>query len=95
MAEAAQGRPTTKLLDSDALPKLDAPTRPFHRLKTSVKVCQSPENEEEKKKNSRRKTKRPLPDKRWQKLISREDNHFEENGMFQNSPCLWFQGAVW
>lgn len=79
MAEAAQGRPTTKLLDSDALPKLDAPTRPFHRLKTSVKVCQSPENEEEKKKNSRRKTKRPLPDKRWQKLISREDNHFEEN----------------
>ncbi|EXB88373.1 DNA repair and recombination protein RAD26 [Morus notabilis] len=79
MAEAAQGRPTTKLLDSDALPKLDAPTHPFHRLKTSVKVCQSPENEEEKKKNSRRKTKRPLPDKRWQKLISREDNHFEEN----------------
>ena len=82
MAEAAQGRPTTKLLDSDALPKLDAPTHPFHRLKKPGRVRLSQENVEEKNKNPRRKTKRPLPDKKWQKLVSREDNHFEESGMF-------------
>lgn len=79
MAEAAQGRPTTKLLDSDALPKLDAPTHPFHRLKKPGRVRLSQENGEEKNKNPRRKMKRPLPDKKWQKLVSREDNHFEES----------------
>lgn len=83
MAEAAQGRPTTKLLHSDALPKLDAPTHPFHRLKKPGRVRLSQENGEEKNKNPRRKTKRPLPDKKWQKLVSREDNHFEESGDIQ------------
>ncbi|KAL5561931.1 hypothetical protein UlMin_031678 [Ulmus minor] len=74
MAEAAQARPTTKLLDSDALPKLDPPTRPFQRLRKKHKIPRSLEDEPERNKNQKRKTKRPLPGKRWQKRICREDN---------------------
>ncbi|XP_062080234.1 protein CHROMATIN REMODELING 8 [Humulus lupulus] len=79
MAEAAEARPTTKLLDPDALPKLEAPTRPFHRLKKPIKIHQSLENEAERKKNRKTKSKRPLPNKRWQKRISLEDRHLEES----------------
>ncbi|XP_011004030.1 PREDICTED: protein CHROMATIN REMODELING 8 [Populus euphratica] len=73
MLEAAKARPTTKLLDSEDLPKLDAPTRPFQRLKTPLKACQSPERDTEKRKGSERKRKRPLPGKKWRKSASWED----------------------
>jgi DNA excision repair protein ERCC-6 len=83
MSEAAQARPTTKLLDPEALPKLDAPTRPFQRLKTPLKFPQSPKREPEKNDDSKRKkkNKRPLPNRKWTKLISCEEKHFEESGM--------------
>lgn len=80
MLEAAKARPTTKLLDSEALPKLDAPTRPFQRLKTPLKACQSPERDAEKRKGSERKRKRPLPGKKWRKSASWED--MGESGMY-------------
>ena len=81
MAEAAQARPTTKLLDSAALPKLEVPTHPFHRLKRPLKIHQSPENEAERNKKRKRESKRPLPEKRWRKRISLEDYHLEDSGM--------------
>uniref|UniRef100_A0A803PGL4 Protein CHROMATIN REMODELING 8 n=1 Tax=Cannabis sativa TaxID=3483 RepID=A0A803PGL4_CANSA len=79
MVEAAQARPTTKLLDPDALPKLEAPPRPFKRLKKPIKIHQSLDNEPDRKKNLKRKSKRPLPDKKWQKRISNEDRNLEES----------------
>ncbi|MBA0763965.1 hypothetical protein Gotri_013354 [Gossypium trilobum] len=75
ISEAAQVRPSTKLLEPDALPKLDAPTFPFQRLKKSLKFSQSKEVEENK--GSKRKKKRPLPDKKWRKRISREERDME------------------
>ncbi|KAL4596505.1 hypothetical protein ACB092_12G167800 [Castanea dentata] len=80
MSEAAHARPTTKLLDPEALPKLDAPTRPFQRLKTPLKYPRSPEREVKENKHSQKikKKKRPLPDRKWSKLISCED-HLEES----------------
>nr|XP_048336772.1 protein CHROMATIN REMODELING 8 [Ziziphus jujuba var. spinosa] len=77
--EAAKARRTIKLLDSDAVPELDAPTRPFHRLKKPLKIPRSLEDEAERKKSSKRKTKRPLPDKKWRKHISTEENDLEGN----------------
>ncbi|KAJ8899354.1 hypothetical protein K2173_018328 [Erythroxylum novogranatense] len=79
LSEAAKARPTTKLLDPKSLPKLDAPTCPFQRLKTPLKVFQSSESDSEKKRGSKRKNKRPFPGHKWRKLISHEDNQFEEN----------------
>lgn len=79
MSEAAQARPSTKLLDPESLPKLDGPTRPFQRLKAPFRMPQSEESEVEKKKGSKRKKKRPLPDKKWRKHIAREDTRLEEN----------------
>ncbi|KAK8611770.1 hypothetical protein V6N13_131812 [Hibiscus sabdariffa] len=72
ISEAAQVRPSTKLLDSDALPKLDdAPTFPFQMLKKPLKLAQAKEVEENK--GSKRKKNRPLPDKKWRKRISHEE----------------------
>lgn len=82
MSEAAQARPSTKLLDTESVPKLDGPTRPFQRLKTPFRIPQSPESEVENKKGSKRKKKRPLPDKKWRKRISREDTCVQENGTY-------------
>ncbi|KAK2648783.1 hypothetical protein Ddye_016272 [Dipteronia dyeriana] len=79
MSEAAQARPTIKLLDPEAAPKLDAPTRPFRRLKTPLKIPDSPDSEVGKKKDSKRKKKRPLPGKKWRKRISREEIQMEES----------------
>lgn len=76
-SKAAKNRPTTKILDSENLPKLGGPTIPFQRLKTPVKYCQS-DKEEEDGKGSRKKKIRPLPDKKWRKLISCEERHWEE-----------------
>lgn len=73
MSEIAQARPTTKLLDPEALPELDPPTRPFKKLKTPIKLPVSPSAEKsEKKKRKLRKRKRPLPDKKWRKDYSTE-----------------------
>lgn len=86
MSVAAQARSATKLLDPEALPKLDAPTHPFQRLKTPLKLPESAEQEVEKNRKShrKRKKKRPLPNRKWTKLISREE-HLEESGMFHVS----------
>ncbi|XP_059297938.1 protein CHROMATIN REMODELING 8 [Lycium ferocissimum] len=72
ISQAAQARPTTKLLDSASLPKLDAPTHPFQRLRKPLKIPQSLEITTEKNGEGTKKKKRPLPSKKWRKLASRE-----------------------
>ncbi|KAF5930518.1 hypothetical protein HYC85_031391 [Camellia sinensis] len=79
LSEAAQARPTTKLLNSESLPKLEAPTRPFRRLKTPLKIPRSPESETGKNKGTLQKKRRPLPGKKWRKLASREGEPLEES----------------
>ncbi|KAF5192713.1 Chromatin remodeling [Thalictrum thalictroides] len=79
ITEAAQARPTTKLVNANDLPKLDAPTHTFRRLKPPLKIPQSPDTESEKKKGMRRKHKRPLPDKKWRKAASHEVEVSEES----------------
>ncbi|KAJ7972631.1 Protein CHROMATIN REMODELING [Quillaja saponaria] len=90
ISEAAQARPTTKLLEADALPELDRPTHPFQRLRKPLKFPLSPEKEG-KNKDSKRKKRRPLPDRKWTKRISREEKHMEEsedaNGNLVTSSC--------
>ncbi|XP_004289961.1 PREDICTED: DNA excision repair protein ERCC-6-like [Fragaria vesca subsp. vesca] len=81
ISKAAQARPTTKLLDSEALPKLEAPTYSFQRLRKPLKIPQSLENDAQKKKNSGMKRKRPLPEKRWRKRISHEEMNVNGNGI--------------
>ncbi|XP_043691130.1 protein CHROMATIN REMODELING 8 [Telopea speciosissima] len=83
-SKAAQARPTTKLLDGNALPKLDAPTRPFHRLTTPIKLVQSPDTKSEKNKDKGTKQKRPLPGKRWRKIINEEGKLYEEEDARDN-----------
>eukprot|EP00268_Persea_americana_P030994 TRINITY_DN30080_c0_g1_i4.p1 TRINITY_DN30080_c0_g1~~TRINITY_DN30080_c0_g1_i4.p1 ORF type:complete len:1228 (+),score=289.36 TRINITY_DN30080_c0_g1_i4:235-3918(+) len=74
ISEAARARPTTKLLDADALPKLEAPTHPFRRLQTPLKFSESPSaKKQEDKRHKLSKRRRPLPDKRWRKVVSREE----------------------
>lgn len=85
ISEAAEARPTTKLLDPESLPKLDAPTRPFQRLKAPFRVPQSERNVSEKECIVNRKKKRPLPGKKWRKSASKEDLVPEESGRFS-----WF-----
>ncbi|KAE9460643.1 hypothetical protein C3L33_07394, partial [Rhododendron williamsianum] len=82
MSEAAQARPTTKLLNSESLPKLEAPTHPFQRLRTPLKVPRSPEKETDTNKGTLRKRKRPLPGKKWRKLASNERDDLDQSGMF-------------
>ncbi|KAL7172604.1 hypothetical protein ACSBR2_032154 [Camellia fascicularis] len=79
LSEAAQARPTTKLLNSESLPKLEAPTRPFRRLKTPLKIPRSPESETGKNKGTLQKKRRPLPGKKWRKLASCEGEPLEES----------------
>ncbi|XP_078427842.1 chromatin remodeling 8 isoform X2 [Wolffia australiana] len=64
MSEIARTRPTSKLLDKEQLPKLDAPTRPFQRLRTPLSRAESLQEQ----KKTPRKRKRPLPEKKWRKL---------------------------
>ncbi|XP_044503023.1 protein CHROMATIN REMODELING 8-like isoform X2 [Mangifera indica] len=73
ISEAAQTRATTKLLDPDEIPKLDRPTHPFQRLKTPFNISLSSPTGAEKKKGTKRKKKRPLPNKTWRKRISLEE----------------------
>ncbi|XP_044493848.1 protein CHROMATIN REMODELING 8-like [Mangifera indica] len=79
MSEAAQIRPTTKLLDPEEIPKLDGPTHPFQRLKTPLKIPVFPESEVEKKEGTKKKKKRPLPNKKWRNRISLEETGVEAN----------------
>ncbi|XAR61085.1 DNA helicase [Bertholletia excelsa] len=72
ISQAVQARPTTRLLDSKSLPKLEPPTHPFQRLRAPVKLPQSSESETEEKKGRSRKKKRPLPAKKWRKLASQD-----------------------
>jgi DNA excision repair protein ERCC-6 len=65
MQQIAESRPTTKLLDPESLPRLDAPTSPFQRLGRPLKRPVSPSLEEHGKKRRTNKTKRPLPGKKW------------------------------
>lgn len=76
ISEAAQARPTTKLLDPESLPKLEGPTRPFQRLATPLKVPQSLESAGDKNK---KKKKRPSAGKKWRKKASAEDELFEKS----------------
>lgn len=78
MLELAQARPTTKLVDSQALPKLEGPTTPFQRLKPP-KALSSHESEGEKPRASGKK-KRPLPSKKWRNIVSREERQSTHDG---------------
>ncbi|KAL8146962.1 protein CHROMATIN REMODELING 8 [Apium graveolens] len=78
ISQAAEARPTTKLLDPEYLPKLDAATRPFQRLRAPPRIPQSLRNAPEIDKDLRRKKKRPSPGKKWKKGTSREVSNLEE-----------------
>lgn len=82
-SEAARARPTTKLLESEDVPKLDAPTIPFRRLKKPLKISKPLDREVELSKDSKRKKRRPLPGRKWTKHVSFEDIQLEESGMFK------------
>lgn len=81
ISQAAEARPTTKLLDPESLPRLDAPTRPFQRLRAPPRIPRSLRNMPETDKDFRRK-KRPLAGKKWRKLTSQEVSNLEISGMF-------------
>lgn len=75
---AAKARPTTKLLDAEDLPKLEATPVPFKRLRKLYKTPDSPDNEAKKSKAKNCKKKRPLPERKWTKRISHEDSSLQE-----------------
>ncbi|KAK7393386.1 hypothetical protein VNO78_21939 [Psophocarpus tetragonolobus] len=79
ISEAARSRPTTKLLDLESAPKLDAPTFPFRRLKKPLQSSKPLEREVELNKDSNKKKRRPLPGRKWTKRVSSEDTHLEES----------------
>lgn len=82
MSLAAKARPTTKLLKAEELPKLEAPTIPFKRLRKPYKTHHdSPEKETENGKATVNKKKRPLPERKWRKRISREDIDLQDSGI--------------
>lgn len=78
LSEAARARPTTKLLDTEAVPKLDPPTFPFQRLRAPIKPPRSAEKETG---DSQKRRRRPLADKKWRKAVSREEKQLEDDGM--------------
>ncbi|KAI3460968.1 hypothetical protein Pfo_017631 [Paulownia fortunei] len=78
MSEASQSRPTTKMLDPELVPIVDAPSLPFQRLRKPLKIPRSLEMESEKEKDTKRKKRRPQPGKKWRKLVSREEKLQEE-----------------
>lgn len=91
ISEAAQTRPTTKLLESEFLPKLQPPSHPFQRLRKPLKIPSSLEKDSQKNKSLKSKKRRPLPAKKWRKSASREERASEENGVFgQELTCLSF-----
>ncbi|XP_061367472.1 protein CHROMATIN REMODELING 8 isoform X2 [Gastrolobium bilobum] len=88
MSEAARARPTTKLLGSEAVPKLDAPTFPFRRLKKPLIFPKPADGEVEPNKSSKKKKRRPLPGRKWTKHVSCEDTHLEESQSENANVCL-------
>uniref|UniRef100_A0ACD5VAZ4 Uncharacterized protein n=1 Tax=Avena sativa TaxID=4498 RepID=A0ACD5VAZ4_AVESA len=78
MQRMAQNRPTTKLLDAESLPRLDAPTAPFQRLGIPLKRPAPPGSDEQENKRRRSKTKRPLPGKRWMKANKRKESLLDD-----------------
>ncbi|XP_023641564.1 protein CHROMATIN REMODELING 8 isoform X2 [Capsella rubella] len=77
---AAKARPTTKLLDAEDLPKLEPNPAPFKRLRKLYKTHDSSDNEVNKSKAGKKsKKKRPLPERKWSKRISREDSSLQES----------------
>ncbi|CAI0434482.1 unnamed protein product [Linum tenue] len=72
ISESVKARPRTKLLDHGEVPKLDAPTLPFQRLKKPFRIPASLESDADKSKASQ-KRKRPMPGQKWRKRISREE----------------------
>jgi hypothetical protein len=91
MQKMAQNRPTTKLLDAESLPRLDAPTAPFQRLGIPLKRPAPPGSDEQENKRRRRKTKRPLPGKRWMKANSRKESLLD--GMLAKASSIF--SAFW
>jgi DNA excision repair protein ERCC-6 len=81
-SQAARARPTSKLLQPEELPKLDAPTIPFRRLKKPLQLPQPIDSDEDLNTDSKRKKRRPLPGRKWTKRISSEDRQLEESGMY-------------
>ncbi|XP_068493116.1 protein CHROMATIN REMODELING 8 isoform X1 [Phaseolus vulgaris] len=79
MYEAARSRPTTKLLEPQDAPKLDAPTFPFRRLKKPLQSSKPLDREVELNKDSKRKKRRPAPGRKWTKRVSCEDTRLEES----------------
>ncbi|QCE06707.1 protein CHROMATIN REMODELING 8 [Vigna unguiculata] len=79
MYEAARSRPTTKLLEPQDAPKLDAPTFPFRRLRKPLQSSKPLDREMELNKDSKRKKRRPLPGRKWTKRVSCEDTRMEES----------------
>lgn len=90
VSAVAQARPATKLLDAEFLPKLDPPTRPFHRLQKRANLSGKSGREMHDKSQGSgiKKRKRPLPGKRWRKDISCEERHLEADGMHLK-PFSW------
>uniref|UniRef100_A0A1J3DH62 Protein CHROMATIN REMODELING 8 n=1 Tax=Noccaea caerulescens TaxID=107243 RepID=A0A1J3DH62_NOCCA len=84
MSLAAKARPTTKLLDAEDLPKLEATPVPFKRLRKLYKTPDSPDNEAKKSKAKKSKKKRPLPERKWTKRISHEDSSLQEEYGLRN-----------
>ncbi|CAO2826600.1 unnamed protein product [Amaranthus hypochondriacus] len=85
LIEAAQARPTTKLLEPKDLPKLDAPTHAFNRLTTPFKIPKHLDSDEEKSTDAKGKKRRPLPGKRWRKRIAKEEIATEESDLQDDS----------
>lgn len=72
MSEIAQSRSTTKLVDANSLPKLEGPTRRFHKLKTPLKDPSVQENCSKQKIQKLKKLRRPLPGKKWRRNVENE-----------------------
>lgn len=87
MSLAAKARPTTKLLDAQDLPKLEATPVPFRRLRKLYKTNDSSDSDAKKSKGGKSKKKRPLPKRKWTKRISNEDSSLQENGMVDYRYC--------
>lgn len=81
ISKASKARPATKMLDPEAVPKLDPPSFPFQRLQIPLKIPQSLKTESDKVKEITRTKRRPQPGKKWKRLISREEKLEEEGGM--------------
>ncbi|KAL2587186.1 hypothetical protein AAZV13_13G097300 [Glycine max] len=95
MSEAARSRPTTKLLEPEAAPKLDAPTIPFRRLKKPLKS--SKPLDVELNKDSKRKKRRPLPENTNGCLDSSSCENLEEQDVElddQESSYVTLEGGL-